>query len=237
MIILVTGTGTDVGKTVSTAALAVTLVGGGYRVGVAKPVQTGEPEGCGDLATVRRLTGITDVHEFHRYPEPLAPDLAARRAGMPPARLDEVSRKIRHLDDADPDRVLLVEGAGGILVRLGVGWTVADLAVDLQAPLLIVTTVGLGSLNTAELTVDCARSRGIDVPGLIGGSYPAQPDLTAELTAAELPTVTGVPLLGCVPAGVGSLDREGFAAAVSPVFPSLTWLRGRYADQRPVRRW
>lgn len=215
MIVCVTGTGTDVGKTVATAALAVHLVQDGHRVGVVKLVQTGEPGGPsdrGDLATVHRLTGITDLHEFHRYPEPLAPDLAARRAGMPAAQLPDIARRLRTLDAADPDRILLVEGAGGILVRLGENWTLADLAVELDAPVVVVTTLGLGSLNAAELTVRCALDHGLRVLGLVGGSLPPDPDLATGLNVAELPVVTGVPLLGCVPAGAGQLVPAEFAA-------------------------
>ncbi|MGO1911850.1 MAG: dethiobiotin synthase [Corynebacterium sp.] len=213
MIILVTGTGTDVGKTVATAVLAAALEEHGHRVGVVKPVQTGEtggPGDHGDLATVRRLTGITDLHEFHRYPEPLAPDLSARRAGLPAAQLHEVADRLRSLDATDPDRILFVEGAGGILVRVGEGWTLADLAVELGAPMVVVTTVGLGSLNAAELTVRCALHHGIRVLGLVGGSLPDDPDLATRLNVAELPVVTGVPLLGCVPAGAGALGQEEF---------------------------
>lgn len=224
MIVLVTGTGTDVGKTVATAALAAALEQHGRRVGVVKPVQTGEPGGPadhGDLATVHRLTGITDLHEFHRYPEPLAPDLSARRAGMPPADLSGVARRLRALDASDPDRILLVEGAGGILVRLGEHWTLADLAGELDAPVIVVTTLGLGSLNAAELTVRCALDRGLRVLGLVGGSLPASPDLATGLNVAELPVVTGVPLLGCVPAGAGELTAGDFAAVAAQAFAHL----------------
>lgn len=226
MIVLVTGTGTDVGKTVTTAALAAAVQARGHRVAVVKPVQTGEPGGPddhGDLAAVHRLTGITDLHEFHRYPEPLAPDLAARRAGLPSAQLAEVTRRLRELDAADPDRLLLVEGAGGILVQLGDGWTLADLAGRLAAPLVIVTTLGLGSLNAAQLTVRCALSQGIRVVGLIGGSLPAEPDLATALNIGELPTVTGVPLLGCLPSGAGELSPADFTTtAVEVLEPAAT---------------
>ncbi|HIW90249.1 MAG TPA: dethiobiotin synthase [Candidatus Corynebacterium avicola] len=210
MIILVTGTGTDVGKTVATAALASVLQDDGHRVAVVKPVQTGEPDGYGDLATVTRLTGLTDLHEFHRYPDPLAPDIAARRAGAPAARLEDVASRFRELHATDPDRVLLVEGAGGILVRMGENWTLLDLAVKLDAPVVVVTTLGLGSLNAAELTVRCALDQGIQVLGLVGGSLPEDADLATELNLAELPEVTGVPLLGALPAGAGSLAPERF---------------------------
>ncbi|MCY4671805.1 MAG: dethiobiotin synthase, partial [Rhodococcus sp.] len=84
-IFLVTGTSTDVGKTVVTAALASVALQSGKSVAVLKPAQTGvDVDGAGDLAEIERLTGggVTLV-ELARYPEPLAPDTAARRSGLP----------------------------------------------------------------------------------------------------------------------------------------------------------
>ena len=85
----------------------------------------------------------------------------------------------------------------------------ADLAVELAAPLIVVTSTGLGSLNLAELTIMAARARGITVLGLIGGSLPTNPDLATRLNLTEFPVVTGVPLLGCLPETVG-LPPEHF---------------------------
>lgn len=81
MIIFITGTGTDVGKTIATAALASVYQQQGNEVVVAKPVETGEPEGSGDAVTIAGLVGV-ETAEFIRYPEPLAPNLTARRAGQ-----------------------------------------------------------------------------------------------------------------------------------------------------------
>lgn len=210
MILVVTGTNTDVGKTISTAALAFQLQDAGWEVIPVKPLQTGEPAGSGDAVTVEKLSGIKGT-EFLRYPEPLAPNLAARRAGMEQARLDDIAKRVRELDG--DGRMVLVEGAGGLLVRLADDWTIADLAVELNAPLVVVTSMGLGSLNSAELTVEAARRRGIEVLGLIGGSIAAEPDLATQLNVAEMEVVTSVPLWGCLPAGAGALDTELFAQA------------------------
>ena len=83
--LVVTGTGTGVGKTVVTAAVAALAAARGSRVAVVKPAQTGvggdEP---GDLAEVRRLAGVTDLHELARYPDPLSPAAAARHCGLDP---------------------------------------------------------------------------------------------------------------------------------------------------------
>lgn len=202
MIICVTGTNTDVGKTIATAALALRLQQEGWEVVPTKPLQTGEPDGKGDANTVAALTGLS-THEFARYPEPLAPNLAARRAGMAQADIQQIKEWIQQFDA--PNRVVLVEGAGGLLVRLADDWTLADLAKELGAPLIVVTSTGLGSLNLAELTVEAARHRGLKVLGLIGGSIPTQPDLATALNLAEFPVVTGVPFLGALPQGC--LDR------------------------------
>src|SRR5690606_27078878 len=106
-LLFVTGTSTDIGKTVVTAALAATAIAAGRTVAVCKPAQTGvaqdEP---GDLATVTQLAGVTRTVELARYPEPLAPDTAARRCGAPLLTIDETLSAITELT-AD---VVLVEG-------------------------------------------------------------------------------------------------------------------------------
>ena len=215
MILCITGTNTDVGKTVATAALAAELAARGFDVVAAKPVQTGEPDGSGDAVTVERLAGVATA-EFRRSPEPLAPTLSARRAGMAQVERSELVEWIRGLDVPPAGggaRVVLVEGAGGLLVRLADDLTLADVAADLDAPLVVVTSLQLGSLNAAELTVREAARAGLRVAGLIGGSLPASPDLATQLNVEELPVVTGVPLWGSLPAGAGGLDAEEFRVA------------------------
>lgn len=244
-IVFITGTGTDIGKTIATAAVAATLAAQGRRVVVVKPAQTGFPGTGGDLDDVARLTGVTDLHGFVRYPEPMAPLAAARRAGLPALRLDDAAERIRALDR--PGRTVLVEGAGGLLVRLGAGgvgcadasacgatdgpasaadgegerreWGLPDLAAELPgAKTVVVTSLGLGSLNTAELTVEVAEGRGMDVIGLIGGSLPARHaageiDPIVATNLEDLPHLTGVDVLGAVPEGAGAMERERFVAA------------------------
>ncbi|MEY8579040.1 dethiobiotin synthase [Corynebacteriaceae bacterium 6-324] len=208
MIIIVSGTGTDIGKTIAVAALASFYQSRALEVVVAKPVQTGEEAGKGDIFTVSALVDV-ETAEYVRYPDPLAPNLAARRAGQSQLTQEEVIEWIRALDG--PRRVVLVEGAGGLLVRLADSFTLADVAVKLQAPLVVVTSLGLGSLNWAELTVREAQRRGISVAGLIGGCRPQVFDLATQLNIEELENVTGVRLWGCIPEGVGKLNKVAFA--------------------------
>jgi dethiobiotin synthetase len=110
-----------------------------------------------------------------------------------------------------------VEGAGGLLVRLGEDFTLADVASALNAPLVIVTSTGLGSLNAAELSVEAANRRGLTVLGVLGGSIPQNPDLATMLNLEEFERVTGVPFWGALPEGLSRV--EGFVEKQS--FPAL----------------
>lgn len=213
-VLVVTGTGTGVGKTVVTAAVAALAVDAGRRVAVLKPAQTGVAPGeSGDLDEVRRLAG-EDVtrRELARYPEPLAPATAARRAGRCPVTPAEIAAAAREL--AAGHDLVLVEGAGGLLVRFdGDGGTLADVAAALGAPVLVIAAAGLGTLNHTALTTEALARRGLACPGVVIGCWPAEPDLAARCNLADLPAVTGVPLLGSLPAGAGALDRAGLLGA------------------------
>jgi dethiobiotin synthetase len=179
-------------------------------VAVLKPAQTGvRPDERGDVDEVARLAGAVTPRELARYPEPLAPATAARRSGRPPVRPEEVAEAADKLA-VDHDLVL-VEGAGGLLVRFdAAGSTLADAARLLDAPVLLVTSAGLGTLNTTELTARELRGRGLELSGLVIGSWPAEPDLACRCNLADLPAVAGAPLLGAVPAGAGALGPAGF---------------------------
>lgn len=217
-VVVVTGTSTDVGKTVVTAALAATATGS---VVVVKPAQTGTADGSpGDAELVHALTGRA-VEEITTLEEPLAPDTAARRAGVSIPPVADYAERIRDLA-RDHDTVI-VEGAGGLLVRLDTdGGTLLDLAAELAETLpvevVVVTAAGLGTLNHTELTVGALRARGLEPAGLVVGSWPAEPGLAETCNLDDLPRVTGVPVIGVVPAGVGVLAREDFVAQASGWF-------------------
>lgn len=220
-VLVVTGTNTEVGKTVVTAAVAAAAVRAGRSVAVLKPAQTGvavdEP---GDAAEVVRLAGgSVTAAELARYPEPLAPETAARRAGQPYVRPHDVADAAGKL--AAEHELVLVEGAGGLLVRYdGHGATLADAAALLGAPVLVVATAGLGTLNATALTCEALRTRGLECRGVVVGSWPTAPDLAARCNLTDLPQAAGAPLLGVVPQGVGALPgadfRAGAAAWLAP---------------------
>ncbi|MFI8419704.1 dethiobiotin synthase [Streptomyces sp. NPDC085479] len=225
-IVVVSGTGTEIGKTVVTAAVAAAAVAAGRSVAVLKPAQTGlTPEERGDADEVLRLSGAKTSAELARYPEPLAPATAARRAAMAPvgpARVAEAARELAASHD-----LVLVEGAGGLLVRFDEdGGTLADAARLLGAPVLVVAPAGLGTLNSTALTAEALRARGIEQLGVVVGSWPAAPDLAALCNLADLPDAAGAPLLGAVPEGSGALDPAVFRAAAGGwLAPALcgTW--------------
>jgi dethiobiotin synthetase len=209
--LVITGTGTGVGKTVVTAAVAALAVAAGRRAAVLKPAQTGVGPGePGDIDQVRRLVGeVLTCGELARFPDPLAPATAARRAGVPPVTPAAVVTAVEEL--ATGHDLVLVEGAGGLLVRLDdAGGTIADAAAALGAPVLVVAAAGLGTLNHTALTVEALRARDLRCAGVVLGAWPAEPDLAARCNLADLPTVTGCPLLGALPDGSGDLSPEGF---------------------------
>ncbi|MCF8589250.1 dethiobiotin synthase [Gordonia liuliyuniae] len=208
-ILIVSGTGTDVGKTIAVAALAATARAAGLRVGVCKPAQTGVTGGeRGDLATVVGLVGDLPTREPVRYPDPLAPETAALRASTPFLSMDAVRAAVGELaSDCD---LVIVEGAGGILVRLAPDLTIVDVARELDAPVVVVADAGLGTLNHTELTIRELGRAAVAVAGLVIGSWPVEPDLATACNRADLERLTGVPVIGVVPAGAGSRTPTDF---------------------------
>ncbi|RAN79094.1 dethiobiotin synthase [Bacillus sp. SRB_336] len=212
-ITFVTGTDTDVGKTVTTAALAAALAAGGASMAAYKPTQTGvAPDGAGDMDEVARLGGVRTVCEGVRLLAPMAPVAAAAREGRAlPALAHHVDR-IAGLA-AGFDHVL-VEGAGGLLVELDAeGHTFADLAAavgsTLGAGIVVVCRSGLGTLNHTLLTLEALERRGLPAAGLAVGSWPAAPLAIDEDNRGyfhRLPT----PYLGALPAGAAGLDPHTF---------------------------
>ncbi len=229
-VLFVTGTGTGVGKTVVTGALAALACERG-RCAVVKPAQTGvAADQPGDLAEVSRLVAAADTRELVRYPDPLSPAAAARRCGRPP--LDPVA--FYDLMLALDHDLVVVEGAGGLLVRFDEdGSTLADLARALRAPVLVVVEAGLGTLNSTALTLEALAHRGIELSGLVIGSWPAAPGLAERSNLRDLEMLAARPLLGALPAGAGALAADAFLeVARSGLAPQL----GGTFDARAFRR-
>ncbi|MFF3006804.1 dethiobiotin synthase [Kitasatospora sp. NPDC057940] len=245
-ILFMTGTNTEVGKTVATAAVASAALRAGLRVAVLKPGQTGiAPGEPGDADEVRRLAGELTISELVRYPEPLAPDTAARRAGMPFLSPAEVAAAVAEL--AATHDLVLVEGAGGLLVRYDdEGRTLADQAravldAGLPAEVLLVASAGLGTLNIVALTAEALAARRLPLAGVLVGSWPTAPGLAERCNLADLPRSAGAPLLGALPERAAA--AADFAAlALASLSPELggTWDAEHFThshrpEQAPLR--
>lgn len=220
--VVVTGTDTGVGKTIVTAAIAAAATAAGLRVAMIKPAQTGIPEAREasgepdaeerdveerdveepDAQTVARLAAPATTRTLVSYPEPLAPATAARVAGRPTLSLASALDAVRQ-ETAAHDLVL-IEGAGGLLVSMG-DWTLADLLVELQAPAVLVARAGLGTLNHTALTLEALDRRGVEAYVVIG-AWPAQPELVHRMNLVDLPGR----LVGIVPEGAGALEPSVF---------------------------
>ena len=216
-VVLVTGTDTGVGKTITTAALAAVLHGRGRSVAVYKPCQSGAADGDSDAAEIVRLAGSVTAETGVVLQEPLAP-VAAALDGTPLPTLASHADRIRELAKAH-DHVL-VEGAGGLLVELDSGGgTLADLGSLLAAAFVLVARPGLGTLNHTALTLEALSARGLDVLGVVLGSWPISPGAVHHSNRQVLGTLP-VPLLGALPEQASELPPADFRAGAA------AWLNG-----------
>lgn len=195
----VTATDTGVGKTFITTALAAALRARDRDVAVFKPVQSGAAadDPSGDAA----LLGADCVYAFAA---PLAPLVAARAEGRT-IELEPILARAREL--AREHELLLVEGAGGLLVPLAEDLDLADLAVALGLPLVIVARAGLGTVNHTLLTIEAARARGLELAGVVLNGR--SDESTAE-NAALIEAGSGVRVAARVPWLADPADAAGY---------------------------
>ncbi len=178
-VVVVTGTDTGVGKTVAASWLAWRASQRGS-VALIKAAQTGaDPKADGDEAFYRAaLAGVdATIETLATFPEPLAPSIAARRAGR---RVDFEALVRRCAEVAAEHDVTLVEGSGGLLVPLDEEHDFADLAGRLEARLAVVVRPGLGTLNHTALTMEAAARRGLAVDALICSGVSPEPVVVEE---------------------------------------------------------
>jgi len=176
--IFVTGTGTEVGKTVVAAVIAHSLTAAGRRVAVFKPAVTGLdelPAVEADHALLRRAAGSTQSDDEvapYRYGPAASPHLAASLAGEeiePRVLLDGAGSAAASAD------LLICEGVGGLLVPLAPGYLVRDFAVALGLPMVITASPGLGTINHTLLTIEAARSAQLEVASVVLTPWPESP--------------------------------------------------------------
>jgi dethiobiotin synthetase len=194
--VFVTGTGTEVGKTVVAAAIAQTLAREGRRVGVFKPAVTGLDEGVEpDHELLRRAAGSSQSDEEiapYRYGPPASPHLAAALAGetIDPERLRGAA-----VAAADGAGAIVCEGVGGLLVPLAPDYLVRDLAADLGYPLVVVAAPGLGTINHTLLTVEASRAGGLKVAAIVLNPWPAKPSEIERSNRETIAELSGAPIL------------------------------------------
>jgi dethiobiotin synthetase len=197
--IFITGTDTGVGKTVVSATIAWTLQQSGKRVSAMKPVQTGAGEdGLLDIEFIQKVMGTDYSLEAvcpYRFPLPLAPLVAAELAGE---RIEIDKIKSAYFNLSSWNDTVIVEGAGGLLVPLKETYFMSDLAYDLGVGLIIVIRPGLGTLNHTLLSVEHARSRGINVLGIVINNFPDMPALAERKNPELLLKLTGEKILGVI---------------------------------------
>ena len=170
-----TGTGTEVGKTVVAAVIARTHAAAGERVAVFKPAVSGlDEQGEPDHALLRRAAGSDQSDDEiapYRYGPPVSPHLAAEMAGpeIDPERLLTAAR------DAAATGFLVCEGVGGFLVPLNPRYLIRDFARDLGLPVAIAASPGLGTINHTLLTIESIRDAGLDPVAVVLTPWPASP--------------------------------------------------------------
>jgi dethiobiotin synthetase len=187
--VFVTGTGTEVGKTVVAAAIARTLAAEDRRVAVFKPAVTGlDEEGESDHSLLRRASGSRQSDEEiapYRYGPPASPHLAAALAGeeIDPERLRRAAR-----DAAAGADAIVCEGVGGLLVPLSPTYLIRDLAAALGYPLVVVSPPGLGTINHTLLTIESARAAGLVVTAVVLNPWSGDP---TEIESNNRETIAG----------------------------------------------
>lgn len=177
-VVFVTGTDTGVGKTVVAAWLAAALAPR-RRVALVKPFQTGsiDPTADGDEAFYRAALGDEEVEirTLVSLPEPLAPSIAAERAGTP---IDVAAALVECRALASESDITLVEGAGGLLVSITAEHDMAGFAAALDASLVVVVRPSLGTLNHTSLTLEAAERRGLPIEMIVVSGFPAHAGVT-----------------------------------------------------------
>lgn len=197
--IIVTGTDTEIGKTVFSAALTAAL-GASYW----KPVQAGtDDEGQGDAETVARLSGRPVLPSAYRLKTPCSPHRAAE--------IDGVTIERERLALPKVDGPLVAEGAGGVLVPVTRQMLFADLFAHWGRPVVLVARTGLGTINHSLLSIEALRARGVPILGIafVGEGV--------EDSEATIAAIGGVKRLGRLPR-LDVLNRETLAEAFAANF-------------------
>lgn len=226
--IFITGTDTGVGKTLVASALARHFSSQGLNVGVMKPIETGvkDPVELGpDAALLRWAADSADDPELispYRFTQPVAPCQAATavKDQIDTEKIVAAYRVLRQEKD-----IVLVEGAGGLMVPIRGGYIMADLARQMELPLLVITHPRLGTLNHTLLTTFAARAMNLELSGFIINRMPVNPGDAEREAPHLLSSLASADLLGVLPEVEGT-ERERVIALAGEIenMPAYQWL-------------
>lgn len=232
--IFITGTDTAVGKTVAVQVLGMLLQKQGLDIGVYKPVQCAGK----DAAQLKKSLNIKDsLQDINPYfaKEPLSPHLAFARqkTKIEIRKILEGYRKISARHDWT-----LVEGAGGLLVPITENYLVADLIRDLDLEVIIVSRLGLGTINHTLLTIEQAKKYGLDIKGILfNETQPSQHGVPEKTNPEEIQKISGVKVLGTIPAFKSFHAREVFSKAGKIDVQEILRSSNKPTDTRQLRYW
>jgi dethiobiotin synthetase len=219
--IFVMGTGTGVGKTVVTAAIALAARAQGRTVAPLKPAQTGVRAGAtGDAEFVASLLDLDEpIDQLRPYAltAPLAPSVAARLEGV---SLDPHVVEAAFAGLSARFDLVLVEAAGGVLVPFSDGVDMAAIASLLDIPVLVVARPDLGTINHTLLTLEALHRRGLTVLGTVICGYPEKPGLDVLTNPQVLSRASPVPLLGVIPFDPRIDTEAGRAGSLATIGPA-----------------
>lgn len=197
--IFITGADTGVGKTVATACLAQCLSFNYDKVSVIKPVQTGtSTQPVTDVEFVYKVMGRDfDYKEqcLYSFSEPLSPYTASQFEDIT-IELDSIVSWVE--DHKIKNDIVIIEGAGGLAVPLSQDYLMADLAADTESAVIIVARPSLGTINHTVLTAEFARSRGLQIMGIVICNFPCNPGLSEKNNPKEMVRLSGVPVIGVI---------------------------------------
>ena len=195
--IFITGTGTEIGKTVVAGGLAATLINDGVHVGVMKPISSG---GVADAHFLKHAAQVNDPLTLInpiQLQHPLAPSVAAK--------LEDIVIDISVINTAydqlrEKYEFLIVEGVGGIAVPITDEMLVVQLIQKLNLPVLIVAHTGLGAINHTILTVEYAKQHSIKIVGIVlNQPQPNTLGLAEQTNPSEIERITQIPIIGVLP--------------------------------------
>ena len=245
--IFITGTDTEVGKTLIGGAIAFGLKKRGIDCGIMKPVQSGAIERNGKLISqdadflIKACDVKDEVSLINPYclKAPLAPSVAAK-IGRRDVSLKKIIDAFNILSSRH--QFMIVEGVGGFLVPIAKRYLVKDLVLDLKLPILIVSRLGLGTINHTLLTVEAARNCGIEILGVIFNESQDKPFTLCEKTNPNIiSSLSGVPVLGIIPfiskAGTNQKSSNILKAIAEKIDLASIISAGGKADKNYLKAW